>query len=127
MNDDLQDNNLQSNDLQNNDTQLDFLIKNMAKDHQPELPSPGLIWWRAQIQRKLADRERAEKPMVIMRAAAVAVMLAIVAGIVVANWHEVTEFMSSGRMGPSFILGILAAGMLLFAGSSLLREAAGKS
>ena len=116
-----------NNDLENNDRQLDFLIKNMAQDHQPELPSPGLIWWRAQIQRKLADRERIEKPMVIMRAVAVAVILAIVAGIVVANWREVTEVMSSGRMGPVFILGILAAGMLAFAGSLLFREAAGKS
>ena len=33
----------------NNDFEFDSLIKKMAADHQPELPSPGVIWWRAQI------------------------------------------------------------------------------
>ncbi|HET7873710.1 MAG TPA: hypothetical protein VFL42_14435 [Terriglobales bacterium] len=50
-----------------NDAQLDALIKKMAQDHQPELPSPGVIWWRAQIQKKLAEKERVERPMVMMR------------------------------------------------------------
>jgi len=41
----------------NKDFQLDSLIKNMANKHRPELPSPGLIWWRAQIQKKLAEKQ----------------------------------------------------------------------
>jgi di/tricarboxylate transporter len=51
----------------NNDVQLDSLIKQMAQEHQLELPSPGVIWWRAQIQKKIADKERIERPLVIMR------------------------------------------------------------
>src|SRR5260221_12981138 len=55
----------------NEDSQLDFLIKKMAQDHRPELPSPDLIWWRAQILKKQAQKERIERPMVIMRMLAV--------------------------------------------------------
>jgi hypothetical protein len=51
----------------NNDSQFDFLVKTMAQEHQPELPSPGVIWWRAQIEKKLAEKERVERPMVMMR------------------------------------------------------------
>ena len=52
----------------NNDFEFDSLIKKMAADHQPELPSPGVIWWRAQILKKQAEKERIERPLTIMRA-----------------------------------------------------------
>ncbi|MGE5323082.1 MAG: hypothetical protein ACM3SW_09485 [Actinomycetota bacterium] len=112
--------------LQNNDSQLDFLIKNMAEQHQAELPSAGLIWWRAQIQKKLADRERVERPMVIMRAVAVAVMLAFVAGIAVVNWSEIGAT-AAGESGLFVVLGVFAAAVLVVAGSSVFRESAKKS
>ena len=51
----------------NNDFELDSLIKKMAAEHRPELPSPGLIWWRAQVLRKQAEKERIERPAAIMR------------------------------------------------------------
>lgn len=40
----------------NNEFELDSLIKKMADGHQPELPSPGLIWWRAQILKNSRKR-----------------------------------------------------------------------
>jgi len=49
------------------DSRLDFLLKQMAEDHRPELPSPGLVWWRAQILRKQQEKDRIERPMIIMR------------------------------------------------------------
>jgi hypothetical protein len=65
----------------NNDRDLELLIKQMAADHQPELPGPGLIWWRAQLLRKQAEQERIERPAIIMRmiaaATCVVVMLAL--------------------------------------------------
>ena len=59
----------------NNDFEFDSLIKKMAAEHQPELPSPGLIWWRAQIFKKQAEKERIERPLTIMRLVAAAVSL----------------------------------------------------
>jgi len=65
----------------NNDFEFDSLIKKMAADHQPELPSPGVIWWRAQILKKQVEKERIERPLTIMRVLAAAACLAIVAGL----------------------------------------------
>jgi hypothetical protein len=115
-----------SNNLQNDDSQLDLLIKNMAQDHQPRLPSSGVIWWRAQIQKKLAEKERVERPMMIMRMVVLALSVALVAGILLMNWREIGT-MTGGQSGPFFILGIFAAAALVFAGSLLFRESLGKS
>jgi hypothetical protein len=65
----------------NNEFDLDLLIKKVAAEHQPELPSPGLIWWRAQILRKQAQKERIERPVTIMRMLAVAMCLVVVIGL----------------------------------------------
>ncbi len=110
----------------NSDSQLDVLIKNMARQHQADLPSPGLIWWRAQIQKKLAERERIERPMVIMRGVAFAVCMAVVVGFVVVNWRHVAPDIVKER--PEFLLmfGVLAAALFFVAGSLLFRESAGK-
>jgi hypothetical protein len=32
-----------------NDSDLDAILKQMATEHRPQLPSPGLIWFRTQI------------------------------------------------------------------------------
>jgi hypothetical protein len=58
------------------DSRLDSLLKQMAENHQPELPSPGLIWWRAHILRKQQEKDRIERPMIIMRWLAAAVCAA---------------------------------------------------
>jgi hypothetical protein len=115
-----------SNDLQNNDSRLDLLIKNMAQEHQSQLPSAGGIWWRAQIQKKLAEKQRVERPMMIMRAVVLALSAALVAVILVVNWRAIGA-MGGGQPGPFFVLGIFAAAALVIAGSLLFRESLGKS
>jgi hypothetical protein len=65
----------------NNDFEFDSLVKNMAMEHQPVLPSPGVIWWRAQILKKQAEAERIERPAKIMRAFAVIISLVVLAGL----------------------------------------------
>ena len=76
------------------DPRLDSLLKQMAEDHQPELPSPGLIWWRAQILRKQQEKDRIERPMIIMRWVAAAVCAA--AAIMVAGKWGVFRAATSG-------------------------------
>jgi hypothetical protein len=72
----------------NDNSQLDSFLKQMAADHQPGLPSPGLIWWRAQILRKQYERARIERPVMIMRMVAAVVCLVVFAALVVSNWPE---------------------------------------
>lgn len=65
----------------NRDFEFDSLVKKMAAQHQPELPSPGLIWWRAQILKKQSEKERIERPVTIMRALAAIICLVVVVGL----------------------------------------------
>jgi len=62
----------------NNDVEFDSLVKKMATEHQPELPSPDAIWWRAQILKKQAEKQRIERPVTIMRIAATVLFLVVV-------------------------------------------------
>ena len=44
--------------------EFDSLIKKMVADHQPELPSPGVIWWRVQILEKAGgERTHCTRPL----------------------------------------------------------------
>lgn len=79
----------------NENLQLDSLIKQMAADHQPALPSPGLIWWRAQMMRKQAEKERVERPLAVMRLFAALVCVMVVAALCItqgrAMWSAVNS------------------------------------
>ncbi|HYX53675.1 MAG TPA: hypothetical protein VE783_09490 [Candidatus Limnocylindrales bacterium] len=95
----------------NNDSQLHALIKNMASEHRPDLPSPGLIWWRAQVQKKLAEKERIERPMMIMRMVVAAAALVIAVGLMVATRGQ---FTAGGHTGTLVVLSVITvAGFLV--------------
>ncbi len=106
--------------LNGRDVQLNSMIQQMAWQHQPELPSPGEIWWRARIQKKFAEKERIERPLVIMR------MLAGTVGLVVVAWL-VSNYgvQSTGGTGFScrlFGVCLLAFGVLVIYLLTSLRE-----
>lgn len=92
-------NNEVNKEVKNKDTQLDSLIRNMADQHQPLLPSSGLIWWRAQVLKKLEAKERIERPMTIMRMLVAIVGAVLVVGLAVANWQSLHNMQQS-----SFVL-----------------------
>jgi hypothetical protein len=73
----------------NNERQLDSLLKQMADDHRPELPSPSLIWWRAQILKKYEQKQRIERPILIMRLVAIVLCLVVFAAMLSADWQQV--------------------------------------
>ena len=105
----------------NNDSQLDSLLRQMADDHRPDLPAPGLIWWRAQILRKQQEQARIERPVKIARTAAVVFCLAAMAALVAANREPVLELLA--REGWALIpMGVLLVSLLVSA--SLLRSSA---
>jgi hypothetical protein len=95
----------------NNDLEFDSLIKKMAADHQPELPSPGVIWWRAQILKKQAEKERIERPLTIMRTLAAVLCLAVVVGLWVSQAGEIGTILN--RTGGFLFVSILVAGVLI--------------
>ena len=100
----------------NNDFEFDALIKKMAAEHQPELPSPGLIWWRAQIVRKQAEKERVERPVTIMRMIAVAVCLLVALGLCVRQGSAVWSALGNSALLsalPLLLGGAGLAGVLL--------------
>lgn len=98
----------------NDNFEFDSLIKKMAADHQPELPSPGVIWWRAQILKKQAEKQRIERPFTIMRLLAAVVCLAIVAGL----WFNHTDGISAilSRSGGYPVAAILIAMVMIGVG-----------
>jgi predicted anti-sigma-YlaC factor YlaD len=50
---------------------------------QPQLPPPGLIWWRAQLRRRNAAFARVQRPIVGAQILALLVTVAIGAGMVI--------------------------------------------
>ncbi len=95
----------------NNDFEFDSLIKKMAADHQPELPSPGVIWWRAQILKKQVEKERIERPLTIMRLLTVVACLAIVAVFWFSHADGISAILT--RAGGYPIAAILIAAMVM--------------
>jgi len=104
--------------MNNHDSQLDFLIKKMAEDHRPALPSPDLIWWRAHILKKQTQQERIERPMMIMRMLAAIVCLAVFLGLLAGNWKQ----LYSGIWPLIMPLAIVAGIFSLVAVGLLFRE-----
>ena len=94
-----------------NEPQLDSLLKRMAEAHRPELPSPDLIWWRAQILRKQEQKRRIERPLVLMRLAAAAVCLVSSLALLAANQQLLKE--AVGDVGWILPLGIAVLAVFL--------------
>jgi hypothetical protein len=90
----------------NSEPQLDSLLKQMAEGHRPELPSPDLIWWRAQILKKQEQKRRIERPIIVMRQLAIVACLAVCLALLAANWQ-----MFAGTGWMLLPLGIAALGL----------------
>jgi hypothetical protein len=94
----------------NNDFEFDSLIKKMAADHQPELPGPDVIWWRAQILKKHSEKERIERPFTIMRVLAAILCLAVVVGLWISQGEAISGILN--RAG-GFPLAFLVVGVAI--------------
>jgi hypothetical protein len=92
----------------NNEFELDSLLKQMADSHRAELPSPGLIWWRAQILRKRREKERIERPLIIMRGVAAATCVAALVLFLVNSWGQL-ELPVASRFLLPLVVTVLAA------------------
>ena len=100
----------------NNDIQFDSLIKQVAQDHQPQLPDPGIIWWRAQILKKQADKERIERPLVFMWLAAPTVCVIVVLGFLFASWRQAQPAVTGAHVSflmPLLVISALGCALLL--------------
>src|SRR5215467_10802654 len=95
----------------NNDLEFDSLIKKMAAGHQPELPSPDVIWWRAQILKKQAEKRRIERPVAVMRTAAAAFFLLVLVGLLINEAGSMRD--AWGRLGVFPFVPLLLAGAVM--------------
>ena|SRR5260221_6713506 len=95
----------------NNDVEFDSLVKKMAAGHQPGLPSPDVIWWRAQILRKQAEKQRIERPVTIMRIAATVLFLVVLVWL----WTSEADSMRDawGRLGAFPFVPLLLVGAVI--------------
>ena len=80
-----------------NDSDLDAILKQMATEHRPQLPSPALIWFRAQIVRRARQKERIERPLVVMRGLAGLAGGVILLLLVASNWGQMQDEMDHRR------------------------------
>jgi hypothetical protein len=95
----------------NNDLEFDSLIRKMAAEHQPELPSPDAIWWRAQILKKQAEKQRIERPVTMMQIAATVLFLVVLAGLWINEADSVHD--AWGRLGAFPFVPLLLAGAMI--------------
>jgi hypothetical protein len=105
----------------NNDFEFDSLVKKMAAGHQTQLPSPGLIWWRAQILRKQAEKERIERPFTIMRFVTAVVSVLVLVGLwgsqaegIRSTLRGVGGFSPVSFMSVGMVIGIGFIGLMLW-------------
>lgn len=104
---------LMINNHEHEDLELDSLLKQVAENHRPELPSPGLIWWRAQIQRKQREKVRIERPVVLMYRLAAIVCAAVALAMLAANRAVFQSALAEGY-GWFILLGGLAVAIAAF-------------
>jgi hypothetical protein len=95
----------------NSDFEFDSLIKKMAAEHQPELPSPDAVWWRAQILKKQAEKQRIERPVAIMRTAAAAFFLLVLVGLLISEAGSMRDAL--GQLGVFPLVRLLLAGAVM--------------
>ncbi|MGH9634092.1 MAG: hypothetical protein ACRD72_04585 [Candidatus Angelobacter sp.] len=95
----------------NNEFEFDSLIKKMAAGHQPELPSPGVIWWRAQILKKQAEKERIELPFTIMRALVAVLCVVVVVGLWISQAEGISDILNRTSGFP--FASILVVGVVI--------------
>jgi hypothetical protein len=100
-----------------NDADLDAMLKQMATEHRPQLPSPGLIWFRAQLVHKARQKERIERPLVVMRGLASLIGAVLMFALVAVNWREFQDTMDNQR---SFVLPLLLTVTASLASGALL-------
>jgi len=112
----------------NNEVELDSLLKQMADSHRPELPSPGLIWWRAQILKKHQEKQRIERPLLIMRGVAAIACIAAFLVFLVNSWSQLKLPLALRFLLP-LVITVLAAflGLGFLAVGSAVRKASGGS
>jgi hypothetical protein len=93
------------------DRALDQLLKGMAAEHRAQLPGPGLIWWRAQLQKKQIEKERIERPLMMMRHVAAITCGAAFIALLAQNFGEMQTVLrnDSWFLMPPLVLTAMAA------------------
>ena len=87
-----------------------------AAIQSPQLPSPGLLWWRAQIRRRNAAIERMTRPIAV--AEKIALCTVLLATIALIGWqYQPLASWFSNFWAPFSTLGQVPGLLLLAAGS----------
>ncbi len=103
-----------------NDAEFDAILKKMAAEHRAELPSPGLVWFRAQIARKRREKERIERPLAVMGGLSGLVCVVLFVVFAAGSWGQIRDVavQQSWFLLSVLLLALAAAGA---SGAILLR------
>lgn len=101
-----------------NDSDLDIILKQMATERRPQLPNPGLIWFRAEIVRKARQKEQIERPLVVMRELTGFAGAVILLSLVTPKWGQIQD--STNHRGWLLLLLLFLTGAVLLASGALL-------
>jgi len=101
-----------TNNLEPDDLALDNALKNLAEGHRPELPSPGLIWFRAQVVRRFRHKKRIEQPVVVMCGLVALASVMFLVNFVAENWSAIQD---AWKQGSWFLLPTLFVTITAFA------------
>jgi len=98
-----------------NEFEFDSLIKKMADEHQPQLPTAAQIWWRAQIRKKQEARARVERPMQMMRTVAIVICGAVITALLASQGRSLSGLLESRGLMALFAISAAVVFLLSFA------------
>jgi hypothetical protein len=77
-----------------------------ASMNVPQLPPPGVLWWRAQLRRRNAAVERINKPILGAQIFALSITLIVAAGLIAFQAKQSWHWLSSLTAGSGLWVGV---------------------
>jgi hypothetical protein len=85
-----------------------------------QLPSPGQVWWRAQLRARREAREAAERPVLIAQGLGAAVVIGLIAALISWQWPAMTGLAATWLRQPILALDLGVAAWSLLGAAAVL-------
>ena len=89
------------------------MIAGALTDEVLEVPAAGLVWWKAQLKRKMEAQERAVRPLIWAERAAIVGKVAAIGW--AAAWLASSDPLLAAAVGGTLVLGSSAVSLIYWA------------